>query len=103
MCIHSLAPFVLLQGEERDPIDVRLCDFDDVSYRVTIENERRNILQVSMAAPCLSQIMEKGAKAAIEKHYGGLTVEPVGGMDVTIEIDMDACKDKGQCSVQGVV
>lgn len=76
----------------RDPIDVRLCDFDDVSYRITIEAERLNVLIVSMAAPCISQIEEKGANIALEKHYADFKVEPQGGMDVTLEIDLDKVK-----------
>jgi len=80
--------------EPRDPVDVRLCDFDDVSYRVTIEDSARNILLVSMAAPCLGQIMDKGAKEACSKHYGDLSVDPVGGMDVTLKINLDSIPDK---------
>jgi actin related protein 2/3 complex subunit 2 len=86
----------LADGEQRDPLDVRLCDFDDVSYRVTIEDDARNILLVSMAAPCIGQIMDKGAKAACEKHYGSMSVSPVGGMDVTIKVDLDNISNKGE-------
>lgn len=76
--------------EKHDPVEIRLCDFDDVSYRIAIEDGRNNILQISMAAPCLGQILEKGAQAALEAHYGAYVVAAAGGFDVTLEIDLTA-------------
>jgi actin related protein 2/3 complex subunit 2 len=78
---------------KREPIDVRLCDFDDVSYRITIEAERTNVLILSLAAPCIGQIMDKGAAVAIQKFYGDYKVEAQGGFDVTLEIPLDGIKE----------
>lgn len=87
----ELAP----EGEEkRDPIDVRLCDFDDVSYRIQIEAENRDVLLLSMASPCLSQIMEKGADDQLKEIYGDWVVDPIGGMNVTLSVDLTTVKGK---------
>jgi len=84
------------EEEKREPMDVRLCDFDDVSYRVTIEADARNILKVSMAAPCMSQISDVGAQVAIDELYKDISVEAVGGMDVTLSIDLDELKEDAE-------
>jgi len=80
--------------EKVEPIDVKLCDFDDVSYKVTIEDKTRNIMTVSMNCPCYNQIAELGAKAAFEKSYGDLVTEPVSGFDLSIKVDLDTLKDQ---------
>lgn len=81
--------------EKRDPIDVRVCDFDDVSYRLTIEADNRDVLLVSMASPSLGQNMEKGAADQIKEIYSDLVApNPVAGYDLTLSIDMSKVKGK---------
>jgi len=81
--------------KQRDPIDVRLCDFDDVNYHVTIDAAARNILRVSMSAPCWRDIETKGGADAVKKYYDGLAVDPEAGFDVTLQIDLEnlPCKE----------
>jgi len=81
--------------EKLEPMDVKLCDFDDVSYRVQIEAESKNILQVSMNMPCYAKIADKGAKESFEKAYGAL-VSPAAsaGYDLTLKINLDELKDQ---------
>lgn len=101
---ETLGNIILEEVEEgkREPVDVRLCDFDDVSYRITIEKENTSVLQVSMAAPCLGQIEEKGANTAIDKHYADYKVEAQGGFDVTLEINLDDIKEDKAALVKKV-
>jgi len=80
--------------EKVEPIDVKLCDFDDVSYKVTIEDKTRNIMTVSMNCPCYNQIAEVGGKAAFEKAYGDLVTEPLTGFDLSIKVDLDTLKEQ---------
>jgi actin related protein 2/3 complex subunit 2 len=80
--------------EKIEPIDVKLCDFDDVSYRVLIEAESRNILQVSMSLPCYKDIESLGAKEAYEKVYGSMVTAPLSGYDVTVKINLDELKEQ---------
>jgi len=80
--------------EKIEPIDVKLCDFDDVSYRVLIEDSARNILQVAMSLPCYKEIENLGAKDAYTKAYGSLVTTPLNGYDVTVKINLDELKDQ---------
>jgi len=82
--------------EKVEPIDVRLCDFDNISYRVVIENEKRNIMLVAMNLPCYSSIENHGAKEAYEKIYGELVTTPLTGYDLTIKINLDNLKEQKQ-------
>jgi len=80
--------------EKLEPIDVKLCDFDDVSYRVLIEDSARNIMQVSMSLPCYKDIETLGAKDAYEKVYGSFVSTPLNGYDVTVKINLDELKEQ---------
>jgi actin related protein 2/3 complex subunit 2 len=46
-----------------------------------------------MAAPCIGQIMNKGADANIDKYYKAYRVDAQGGFDVTLEIPLDSIKE----------
>jgi len=74
---------------KRDPIDVRLCDFDDVTYRVVIDPNSRNLMQVSMSIPCWNEIKDAGVKEILADKYAGLVVDPAQGFDVTLQFDFD--------------
>jgi len=74
---------------KREPVDVRLCDFDDVSYRVLIDAQARNVMLVSMALPCWAEIKDAGGSEALDKYYKALVTEPQQGFDVTLLIDFD--------------
>jgi len=76
------------KAREREPIDVRLCDFDDVVYHVVLDTNDRNSLSVSMNLPVFTHIKDRGAQAAIEKVYGSLVTEAEPGYDVTLKIDL---------------
>jgi len=74
--------------------DVKLCDFDDVHYRVLIEGDNKDVLKVAMAMPCYSSIAEYGAKASFEAAYGSMVCEPLDKYDVTIAIKVSDLKDE---------
>jgi len=79
------------EGKEskREPIDVRLCDFDDVSYRIVIDAKAKNLLKVSMNLPCYSSIKDFGAEKELKAIYGSLVVDPEAGSDITVQVDLD--------------
>jgi len=82
------------EDEKMEPIDVKLCDFDDVSYRVLIEPEARNILKVAMAMPWYRDIEKLGGKEAFDKAYGALVTDPLNGFDVTVKVNLDELKEQ---------
>lgn len=82
-------------AEKREAADVRLCDFDDVTYHVQVSADNKTVLKVSMNMPCYREIAEHGAREALEKHFGGqIAAEPAVGYDVTLHIDLAATRDE---------
>ena len=83
--------------EKRDGMDVRLCDFDDVTYRVQSE-KGSNELQVSMACPCYHQIEEHGAKASFDAAFGKFAVEAESPYNLAVKVDFTTFKDDAEKS-----
>jgi len=79
--------------EKVEPMDVKLCDFDDVAYRVLIDTNSKNIMTISMSLPCYKDIAELGAKEAFEKKYGDLVTAADAPYDVAVKINLDELKD----------
>jgi actin related protein 2/3 complex subunit 2 len=78
---------------KRDPIDVRLCDFDDVTYRILVDKNNTDVMKVSVGLPPFHQCRERGAQAALDKHYGEFKGEAETGFDVTLHINFANIKD----------
>lgn len=79
---------------KRDALDVRLCDFDDVAYRIQVDKDNLDSLKVSMSSYCYSQIEDKGAKDALEKNFGKYVGEPETGFDFTLNLNIPDIEDK---------
>jgi len=76
-------------------MDVKLCDFDDASYRVQIEAEAKNIMLVSMNLPCFKAIDKMGARDAFEKRYGKMAeAKAVPNFDLTLKLNLDELKEE---------
>jgi len=97
------APEVVQNDEGQDvkgvrlPIDVRLCDFDDVSYRVVVDASSLNLMKVSMALPCWASIEAQGGAAARDRIYGELVQgSPEAGFDITLAIPLDGALPAGE-------
>jgi len=80
--------------EKREPIDVRLCDFDDVSYRIVVDAKNKSMMKVSMNLPCYKTIEQYGGSTAFTAHYSDITAETADGYDVSVEVNLDDVKDK---------
>jgi len=87
----------ILNEDEQGPMDVNLCDFDDVSFRVTVEAENKEVMKVSMNLPCFHQIKDKGAQSALEGTFGSYLASEantVTGFDVTVEVPLKGLEKK---------
>ena len=73
----------------RQGMDIRLCDFDDVSYRVSIDPAALNTMKVSLCLPCYSAIADYGAAAAAQTVYGSLLTSAEPSYDVSLQIPLD--------------
>ena len=70
------------------PMDVRLCDFDDVSYRLQVEKENLDLMKVSMNLPSYMQTEEFGGKKAVDKYYGDFKGSTETGFDITLDVKL---------------
>jgi len=78
---------------KRDPLDVRLCDFDDVSYRILVDKSNPDLMKLSIAIPPFQSFKDKGGQAAVDKYYGEFKGPAETGFDVTLHIKFDSVKD----------
>jgi len=77
-------------GEEKEkgtPIDVRLCDFDDCSYRISSDKDNLNIVTVSMSLPQYNATKDVGAQDAVNRYYKDYVTETEAGFDVSLRVD----------------
>jgi actin related protein 2/3 complex subunit 2 len=79
---------------KRDPVDIRLCDFDQVTYRVVIAPEQRDILTVSMTIPCYEAIQNSGASAALKNVFGAAVTDPTDGYSVAVSYNLENLEKK---------
>lgn len=77
-------------ADAKEPVDVRLCDFDDVSYHVVMSPDTPGILEISLSCTCFSQLKEHGVMEQLRSIYGGyLANSPNSGSNVTLRIDLN--------------
>jgi actin related protein 2/3 complex subunit 2 len=78
---------------KRDPLDVRLCDFDDVSYRILVDKSNLDLMKLSIAIPPFQSFKDRGGQAAVDKYYGEFKGPADTGFDVTLHVPFDKVKD----------
>jgi actin related protein 2/3 complex subunit 2 len=81
-------------GEKREAVDVRLCDFDDVSYRITVDKDAMDVMKVSMNLPCYYQTDKLGAEAALQNTYKDHIVDAEVGFSLTLAVKLNEVKDE---------
>lgn len=80
---------------DREAIDVRLCDFDDVSYRVVVAADSLTKMQVGINMPCWREIENLGGSAALSTTFGSMSPgTQLDGYDVTLNLDLDNIPNK---------
>ncbi|KAG2777332.1 hypothetical protein PC129_g15329 [Phytophthora cactorum] len=69
------------------PLEIRLCDFDDVQYDMSIAD---NLLTVSMAYPPYKALEGLGAKQMFAARYPEFQlVAPKAGFDFSLQVNVD--------------
>lgn len=81
--------------DKNTEIKVNLCDFDDVSYKITVDKDNLSLMKLSMGLPCFHAIDNYGGQAALDKYYGDYSVSSEVGYDITMDIPLDDPKVKG--------
>ncbi|GLD96518.1 hypothetical protein PINS_up005201 [Pythium insidiosum] len=71
-----------------EPLEIRLCDFDDVQYDISIANSK---LSISMAYAPFKHIASLGVTAMLSAVYPECqSVAPVAGFDLTLVANVDS-------------
>jgi hypothetical protein len=83
----------MLVGDEprREPMDIRLADFDDTEYHVVVTPDDKNTVQISIQMRCIKDILPMGAKAAVDEKYGKMlqnSAEPQ--YDLTFKFNLES-------------
>ena len=74
-------------SEKPDQLDVTVCDFDGVVFRLTISTP--GTLRVSMAIKCFSELKQYNVQNLLQQIYGKMLVQqPEKGYDVSIDVDL---------------
>uniref|UniRef100_K3WLT3 Arp2/3 complex 34 kDa subunit n=1 Tax=Globisporangium ultimum (strain ATCC 200006 / CBS 805.95 / DAOM BR144) TaxID=431595 RepID=K3WLT3_GLOUD len=69
------------------PLEIRLCDFDDVQYDVSIAS---NLLTISMAYPPYKSLEGLGAQRMFSTTYPEFSlVAPKAGFDFALQVNVD--------------
>jgi len=74
--------------EKATPIDVRLCDFDDTSYRISSDKENLNLVNISISLPSFNITKDVGGQAAVDRYYKDFVTAAESGYDVTLRVDV---------------
>lgn len=85
----------IMAEEKNVETKVNLCDFDDVSYKITVDKDNLGNMKLSMGLPCYTYIDEFGAKDALTKAYGDFVAEAEVGYDITLDVPLGDEKVKG--------
>lgn len=91
-CVSSQ---IMAEGP-RTPCDVRLCDFDDVSYHIQVDQDHLDVLKLSMNLPCFSYIDGKGGNDALDRIYGKYKADVEPGYHITLNINIPEVEDKAK-------
>ncbi|TMW57032.1 hypothetical protein Poli38472_002957 [Pythium oligandrum] len=80
-----------------EPLEIRLCDFDDVQYDISIAN---NTLSVSLAYAPYKHVAPLGAQNMLSKTYPEFqVVASKSGFDLTLQANVDSITPANAASV----
>ncbi|EQC33147.1 hypothetical protein SDRG_09134 [Saprolegnia diclina VS20] len=80
-----------------EPLEIRLCDFDDVQYDLSIQE---NTLSVSMSYPPVVELVKFGAANMLASVYPEFTLTaPKPGFDLTMVANVDAITPENATNV----
>jgi len=83
-----------INSPKREAVDITLADFDGVTFHVTTNADRRNIVTVSIHWRCISELRQHGSDARIKQVYGPMVINPEAGYDYSLQFDLDNLGDK---------
>ncbi len=87
---ETLASMLAAEEPRRDPMELKIADFDDTEYRLFVSPDAKSTLSISIKMRCIKDILPMGAKAAVDAVYGKLLQNKTeAGYDLTLAVDLD--------------
>ena len=87
-------PGLTRRSAKREPVDVKLADFDGVEYQILVTPEAKDAVLFSMKMRCASQVMPMGAKLVLDATFGqNLAHAAQTGYDVSVKYDLTKLSD----------
>jgi actin related protein 2/3 complex subunit 2 len=84
------------KGQKKKHVDIHLCDFDGVTYRVMTESKEKNTMTVLMMVPCYSDIKAVGGESSLKESFGDLVVDPIDGYSCAVQVNLDTLEKKDE-------
>jgi len=88
---EQLQPRIL--ENKREPCEITFCDFDEVTFKISIAPETPSVVVVSMGMKCVPALKKMGADDVIKRLFPGMEVAPSAGYNLAIQFDCDALPD----------
>jgi len=88
---EQLQPRIL--ENKREPCEITFCDFDEVSYKISVAPETPNVVVVHMAMKTIAALKKMGTQEVINRLFPGMEVAPAPGYNMAIQFDCDALSD----------
>lgn len=75
---------------KHEAVDAVIADFDAVTFHLKTDQEKKNVLYVSISMKCFSQLKQYGVDDILKQRYGNYLTSPESGYDATLKIDCDS-------------
>jgi actin related protein 2/3 complex subunit 2 len=94
MIIEQTLAAKLAPGAKREPVDLRIADFEDTLYRLFVSAEQTNIVSLSISLRFMDEIRQFGGEILLEEEYANMVAdEAQEGFDLTVQFDLDNMPD----------
>lgn len=81
---------LMAKDAKKEPVDIKLADFDSTEYHILISPEDKSNVVLSMKMRCTKEVMPMGGKALLDSTFGSaLQDKPETGYDVTLKWNVD--------------
>jgi len=81
-----------LMGKEskKEPVDIKVADFDMVEYHILVAPERKDEVQLSIRMKCVKEVLPMGTKAVLDATFGlAIQDKPEATYDLTLKWNID--------------
>lgn len=93
MIIKQTLENKLAPGAKREPLDLRIADFEDTLYRIFVSAEAKNIVTLSISFRAVDEIRQVGGDVLLDEEYKDMVGETQEGFDLTVQCDLDNLVD----------